>query len=201
MCYARRQRSSWARIKLSKKRYLKPYGIKSFFEHDLLFYFCWVVFSFRIFEFRFAHTICLYFPLCCSIFNDRFAPPLCGDLDYYITFQTACQDLFWKKLNFFQPFLKTSTALRTACLLYYFVRYLSTLFFTFLPFWLFSQLASHASCDRLLFLHITERFLFHVIDKSKFLLQPIIWRISERGRKANRKCHTLLLWLCSKIKE
>ena len=74
MCYARRQRSSWARIKLSKngiwnvRRHLI-----SFFELDCSFTFCLSSILFQR-----IHEICsctyfyaLYFSHCCSIFNDR----------------------------------------------------------------------------------------------------------------------------------
>ena len=70
MCYARRQRSSWARIKLSKSLYQN--NEVSLVDLILLsslalsfFYFCfWVVFSFKeLFEIRFAHT----YMLCTSL--------------------------------------------------------------------------------------------------------------------------------------
>ena len=68
MCYARRQRSSWARIKLSKSLYQNTdlSVIQSFCFRVLLlasFTFCWVVFSsVRISEIRFK-LFALYFSL------------------------------------------------------------------------------------------------------------------------------------------
>ena len=50
MCYARRQRSSWARIKLSKNRIWNILRcLISFFELDCSLLFVWVVFSFKEF--------------------------------------------------------------------------------------------------------------------------------------------------------
>ena len=77
MCYARRQRSSWARIKLSKSLYQNtvPRDLISLLSSLALsfFYFCWVVFSsVRIFRDPFQ-AVRFVLLSCCSIFNDQFA--------------------------------------------------------------------------------------------------------------------------------
>ena len=81
MCYARRQRSSWARIKLSKKLYLKyPFGyLKSSRAIYLSFTFVWVVFSINSDEISISHLQCFVLFSCCSIFNDQFCLPHCCD--------------------------------------------------------------------------------------------------------------------------
>ena len=109
MCYARRQRSSWARIKLSNVLYLKsPKGeVKSQSELDCSLLFVWVVFSLRIFEFR-PHTIheslhvqCLYFPLVVQFSMTDFHAPFAAEPDYYITTVLVCQEVFWNFLKTF----------------------------------------------------------------------------------------------------
>ena len=72
MCYARRQRSSWARIKLSSKLYLNCFAVKTLFvELVWLFLLFWVCASsvidkasfFKEIRDSFALSFCLYFNL------------------------------------------------------------------------------------------------------------------------------------------
>ena len=75
MCYARRQRSSWARIKLSKSLYQNSISrLRSNLTSSIalsFFYFCWVVFSsVRISEIRFK-LVRFVLLSCCSIFKDQ----------------------------------------------------------------------------------------------------------------------------------
>ena len=75
MCYARRQRSSWARIKLSKICIISPFrALQSFSSFCSSFYFFWVVLLVWIVEIllRTFSLLCTYL-FCCSIFNDRLA--------------------------------------------------------------------------------------------------------------------------------
>ena len=141
MCYARRQRSSWARIKLSNEWYLKSLRTLnlSFELWFALFTFCWVVFSFRIFEFRYAHTICLYFPLCCSIFNDRFAPHSWASLTIISLLKTFVNRFFEKSFKFFELFSWPLDRFQTALPLYYFFRGVSRTFCFFFAFCFFFQ--------------------------------------------------------------
>ena len=76
MCYARRQRSSWARIKLSKILYLFTLRCLNLFSSFCSsFTFVWVVFSFRIDrDFSSHFFVCFVLISCCSIFNDRLPP-------------------------------------------------------------------------------------------------------------------------------
>ena len=71
MCYARRQRSSWARIKLSSKLYLNLSVKTLFVELVWLFILCWVCLK-SVIDLRFLfqrnfeilnHKLCLYFNL------------------------------------------------------------------------------------------------------------------------------------------
>ena len=141
MCYARRQRSSWARIKLSNEWYLKSLGTLNLFFRAMIcsFTFCWVVFSFRIFEFRFAHTICLYFPLCCSIFNDRFAPRSRASLTIISLPKTFVNRFLKKSFYFLNLFLKPWPLLDSFAIIllsFDFVKgFLKTFFGFFLFFW------------------------------------------------------------------
>ena len=80
MCYARRQRSSWARIKLSVKIvYLSTFVPKHLFQSYFVlaskFYFVWV-FKVCLTRFLFAHLVLVQKFHCCSIFNDQM--PLWG---------------------------------------------------------------------------------------------------------------------------
>ena len=84
MCYARRQRSSWARIKLSNVCYLNPLSRNSnLIRAWLLFTFCLSsIFSqncrvpFNTYMFPCSMLV---LSSCCSIFNDRFfSPARCG---------------------------------------------------------------------------------------------------------------------------
>ena len=107
MCYARRQRSSWARIKLSNKLYLYRFRLKSFVELVwLYFYFLEYVFyreiehfylfrNFRDLHSQYACTSSLVVQL--SMIKRCFAQPY-----YYITLLSACQEVFQK---FFKKFL------------------------------------------------------------------------------------------------
>ena len=113
MCYARRQRSSWARIKLSSKLYLNRLRLKSFVELVWLFILCWVCLesvidsrflfqrNFEIFALSFACTLIS----CCSIVNDLPEPGLClprfARPCYYSTSVSLCQEVFE---NFFWKF-------------------------------------------------------------------------------------------------
>ena len=152
MCYARRQRSSWARIKLSKSLY------QNTVSRDLIsllsslalsfFYFCWVVFSsVRIFRDPFQ-AVRFVLLSCCSIFNDQFAS-LSRDL-VIIPHRPAFVN------PFFQTFLKSFSgssalpsvlfslpSLRWASILYYipipFVKNFFYFFPLFLPFRHFKQ--------------------------------------------------------------
>ena len=76
MCYARRQRSSWARIKLSKICIISPFGVTIILPSFCSsFTFVWVVFlTLWIVEIllRTFSLLCTYL-FCCSIFNDRLA--------------------------------------------------------------------------------------------------------------------------------
>ena len=78
MCYARRQRSSWARIKLSVKIvYLSTFVPKHLFQSYFVlaskFYFVWV-FKVCLTRFLFAHLVLVQKFHCCSIFNDQMPP-------------------------------------------------------------------------------------------------------------------------------
>ena len=145
MCYARRQRSSWARIKLSNVLYLKsPKGeVKSQSELDCSLLFVWVVFSLRIFEFR-SHTIheslhvqCLYFPLVVQFSMTDFHAPFAAEPDYYITTVLVCQEVFWNFLKNFFKLSLSSTLIGATCPLYYIFPRLSIPFRKF--FWFFSK--------------------------------------------------------------
>ena len=142
MCYARRQRSSWARIKLSKICIISlSWALQSFSSFCSSFYFVWVVLLVWIVRDSTSHFFVCFVLIskqilsasCCSIFNDRFAVPSepfavpsRRRLDYYITSLPLCQYLFQKFFWFFQTFFLALSSKhphralsRTAPLLYY----------------------------------------------------------------------------------
>ena len=116
MCYARRQRSSWARIKLSSKLYLNL-SVKTLVSRACLALYTLLSMSrirdrFEIlfskkFRDSFASSFCLYFDL--LLFNcqwsARFSPllsaPCFAQPEHYITAFCFCQGVFQ---NFFQVF-------------------------------------------------------------------------------------------------
>ena len=114
MCYARRQRSSWARIKLSKSLYqnILPDDLTFLLSSLALsfFYFCfWVVFSFKEFSRSVSHiSLCFVLLSCCSIFKDHFRPRFRGDL-VIIPHPNRFVKPFSKSfLSFFQRLLPTN---------------------------------------------------------------------------------------------
>ena len=74
MCYARRQRSSWARIKLSDVLYIMRFALNIFCQSFFLASF--LLFEFQSILTRFFVWLCqsLFESFSCSIFKDRFAP-------------------------------------------------------------------------------------------------------------------------------
>ena len=113
MCSAYRQRSSWARIKLSSKIYSNSFRCFKFylvalFIHSLLCVSIWKQFSLlrnlKVFWFvfsRFYGTI--LFSMTCRRFKRQ--------LLYYISSLCSCQELFWSFLNFFfEDFQKSFSA-------------------------------------------------------------------------------------------
>ena len=138
MCYARRQRSSWARIKLSKKWYLKSLRTLNLSSsYDLLFYFCLSSILFQ--NFRVPSRTYYMLVLSSLLFNFQwpFRSPIFGELDYYITFLLACQEVFLKKFRFFSTlFLKSPRvpdSLPIISLCYCFVKRFFEKNFCFLP--------------------------------------------------------------------
>ena len=105
MCYARRQRSSWARIKLSNKLYiLRCIAVRFVWAIYLSFlYFFRVVFSLVLTDFVFALAFfALYFFY--LLFNCQVSIPLSSrEPVYYITSLLPCQEVFQ---NFFKKLLK-----------------------------------------------------------------------------------------------
>ena len=96
MCYARRQRSSWARIKLSKKFYIRCLSafniFSSYFILALLL--VWVVFSINSDEISIFRTCnALYFSLVVQ-FSMTVTTRSCGQPCYYTTALCLCQYLF-----------------------------------------------------------------------------------------------------------
>ena len=153
MCYARRQRSSWARIKLSKSLYqnilkgwfnLLPSLALSFF------YFCLSsILILRISEIRFKLSRFVLLS-CCSIFKDHFAPAFAAARILY-HFSSPLSIPFAKVFHLFFRFFQGSSwqppFLRTAWLLYHQFRHLSTPFFIFLSIWSFWQVLCDISYD------------------------------------------------------
>ena len=109
MCYARRQRSSCARIKLSKILYLFnrfPDVINLISELNSKLLITLFEFSNLCFLTRFSHTFQCLENFCCSIFNDRlFRSPFGLRLSYYTHFFFACQPFSPIFFNFFHNFL------------------------------------------------------------------------------------------------
>ena len=121
MCYARRQRSSWARIKLSSKLYLNLSVKTLFVELVWLFILCWVCLK-SVIDLRFLfqrnfeilnHKLCLYFNL--LLFNCQWSARTFRSLqsrfarlDYYTTSLTVCQEVFEKFFEFFQELFSTA---------------------------------------------------------------------------------------------
>ena len=119
MCYARRQRSSWARIKLSSKLYLNLSVKTLFVELVWLFILCWVCpesvidsrfFFQRNFEILSHQAFACTLISCCSIVNDprgflRYSVPCFAQPEHYITSFPICQGVFQKFFkNFFNHF-------------------------------------------------------------------------------------------------
>ena len=126
MCYARRQRLSWARIKLSKNCITCfPIGkLITFFQSYLLAFLntaFWVYIScayisfFRINEFIVLSTYFLSFVLsrCCSIFKDRSRFPFFGDSFVIIALCFRFVKYFF---HFFQVFSKKSKSIKLSSL-------------------------------------------------------------------------------------
>ena len=98
MCYARRQRSSWARIKLSNKLYQFTLPsvliIRAIYSSFLLLF--RVVFSLVFLTDSFSHLLfllCTFF-FCCSIVKFQFCCPFLRQLYYSTTFPFICQAFF-----------------------------------------------------------------------------------------------------------
>ena len=128
MCYARRQRSSWARIKLSKSLYQNILPDDSICFRVLLlasFTFCLSsILIQRIFEIRSHILICFVLLSCCSIFKDHSVSALRGDL-VIIPHPFRLVNPFFKSFfNFFQGFFTIplwSLALRSCGQLAYYI--------------------------------------------------------------------------------
>ena len=132
MCYARRQRSSWARIKLSNEWYLKPFRTLNLFlsSYDSLFYF---LLSSILFQ-NFRVPLRTYYMLVLSslLFNFQWPFPLprFGRAWLLYHFNSPLSIPFSKVFStFFKAFF--STLELTACTLYYGDTSLSTPFFNF----------------------------------------------------------------------
>ena len=157
MCYARRQRSSWARIKLSKSLYqnILPDDLTFLLSSLALsfFYFCfWVVFSFKEFSRSVSHIfLCFVLLSCCSIFKDHFRPRFRGDLviiphpNRFVKPISKSFFIFFSKITPHKCSILHPPLPQKAWLLYYFSLPLSTLFFIFFPFFL-SFVPSHNFC-------------------------------------------------------
>ena len=104
MCYARRQRSSWARIKLSDLLYIICFSRTNIVSElfSSFFYF----FEFQSILTRFFVWLCQsIINLCCSIFKDRFALPFPQQRSTSIAHTFLFVNTFLKKsLNFFKFF-------------------------------------------------------------------------------------------------
>ena len=97
MCYARRQRSSWARIKLSNVLYIKCYFRNIYYPYSsfilaFLLLFEYITLSTRLSFFRTCNALHLSLVVQFSMTNS--AARSCGQLDYYITCLLPCQYLF-----------------------------------------------------------------------------------------------------------
>ena len=92
MCYARRQRSSWARIKLSN---VCIYILTRGYTSELIPLYCFKSIFWNSLEFFRASSLPLQVrscACCCSIFKELAASR--GQLCYYITSSPPCQHLF-----------------------------------------------------------------------------------------------------------
>ena len=95
MCYARRQRSSWARIKLSNKLYQFTLSSVLIIRaiYSSLFYFlelCSLWFFWQILFSHLLFLLCTFF-FCCSIVKFQFCPLILRGLAYYTTSLKPCQ--------------------------------------------------------------------------------------------------------------
>ena len=115
MCYARRQRSSWARIKLSSKLYLNLSVKTLFVELVWLFILCWVCLK-SVIDLRFLfqrnfeilnHKLCLYFNL--LLFNCQWSARTFRSLFQCRVLRslTIISHRFRFVKGFFKSFLKT----------------------------------------------------------------------------------------------
>ena len=117
MCYARRQRSSWARIKLSNEWYLKSLRTLNLLSsYDLLFYFLLSSILFQNFRVPFR----TYYMLVLSSLLFNFQWPFRSALSWasltIISLLKPFVNRFFKKvLSFFNFFLDPSTAFRQLC--------------------------------------------------------------------------------------
>ena len=154
MCYARRQRSSWARIKLSKSLYQNtdpkirdPIFLLSSFALSI-FYFCLSSILVRIVRDPFAHTfICFVLLSCCSIFKDHLASAIAATFKVYhiphrlsipflklfSSFSSffACPVISWALRFWVSPIMIPQTT--------FFVKHFFEVFFIFLIFGKFEQ--------------------------------------------------------------
>ena len=150
MCYARRQRSSWARIKLSKSLYQNNQGLprsvqSSCFRVLLLASFTFCLSSILIQRivrdpFR-TYLICFVLLSCCSIFKDHSAPAFAATPLLYHFLRLLSSPFLQVFSNFFQTLVHDRRAVffasprfGRAWLLYYFSRFLSTVFLNFFVF-------------------------------------------------------------------
>ena len=164
MCYARRQRSSWARIKLSKILYLFTLRCLNLFSSFCSsFYFCLSSilfnridrdFSSHYFFFALYLSLVVQFSMTGAVLQAL----AFWRLDYYITAKPLCQVLFQKFFQLFSSSFhslsKTSRLLQAdsfviLSLFFPFVNPFSKTFSLFSPFWNFCEvLASncHSVC-------------------------------------------------------
>ena len=106
MCYARRQRSSWARIKLSKNYIISevPFSYNHFRAIFILASFTLLsIYNSYWRDLYFALRNALYNLFCCSIFNDRLLPFFATAwLLYHIAFALSSTFLIFFKKVFFK---------------------------------------------------------------------------------------------------
>ena len=146
MCYARRQRSSWARIKLSKILYhftLRCNNLSSSFCSS--FYFVWVFYSWivrvllRTFVFALYLSLVVQFSMTVGSLSVPSCPRSRGDsiiISHYLAFVNTFLKLFSK--TFLSPLLSFSLAPlgATARIFYHFLLRLSRGFCNFFVFYL-----------------------------------------------------------------
>ena len=153
MCYARRQRSSWARIKLSNEWYLKSSRTLNLpSSYDLLFYFCLSSILFQNFRVPFAHTFMLVLSSLLFNFQWPFCSPTRAVSLTIISLPIGLvKGFFEKSFSFFHLFPLALDRFWTALLLYYFHTPLSRGFFSFFTFCPFRPISIHEkpmhSCD------------------------------------------------------